>query len=195
MLGSNFTRFFEEVEGTEDLSEIRAYMAAIKDCAPNVSTVNKKSSYFKESHFTVFLVDPVLRDEALYDKYCSTSLGHLDIDMTSRGVSADPAMIIKDVKNKDEARSYAPKSDFLLNTSYVPVIINETISHQSQSDRCRMLLQAAVYARVGNSLRTGRDLVILCFYLNTKFEAERYVVYQLSTTDTVCEPVAMSPLS
>jgi len=35
----------------------------------NFSIIKEKSSYFKESHFTVFLVDPVFRDLPLYDKY------------------------------------------------------------------------------------------------------------------------------
>jgi hypothetical protein len=68
-LGDHFIRFFDEVEGPGDTSEVRAYITAIKDCAPNVRKIKEKSSYFKESHFTVFLVDPVLRDLPLYDKY------------------------------------------------------------------------------------------------------------------------------
>jgi hypothetical protein len=99
-------------------------------------------------------------------------------------------MIVKQVDNEDDSRSYSPNSDFLLNTPYVPIIINETVSPTNESDRCRMLLQAMVYVRVGNHLRTSRNLVILCFYLNTDFEAERYLVYQASTDNTnrVCAP-------
>ncbi|KAK2459464.1 hypothetical protein APHAL10511_008524 [Amanita phalloides] len=167
-LGDHFIEFFDEVEEPGDTSEVRAYITAIKDCAPNVSIIKEKSSYFKESHFTVFLVDPVFRDLPLYDK----------------GVSADPAMVIKQVDNEGDPRSYSPNSDFLLNTPYVPIIINETISPKNESDRCRMLLQATVYVRFGNYLRTSRNLVILCFYLNTNFEAERYLVYQASADNT-----------
>jgi hypothetical protein len=93
-------------------------------------------------------------------------------------------MIIKQVDNESDIRSYSPHSDFLLNTPYVPIVINETVSLQNESDRCRMLLQAMVYARVGNYLRTHRNLVILCFYLNANFEAERYLVYQDSTDNS-----------
>jgi hypothetical protein len=102
-------------------------------------------------------------------------------------------MIIKQVHDESNPRSYSPNSDFLLNTPYVPVIINETISPKNESDRCRMLLQAMVYVRVGNYLRDSRDLVILCFYLNTNFEAERYLVYQSSTDNgnQVCAPTAI----
>ena len=100
-------------------------------------------------------------------------------------------MIIKQVDNESDPRSYSPNSDFLLNTSYVPIIINETVSPKDEPDRCRMLLQAMVYVRVGNYLRTSRNLVILCFYLN--FEAERYLVYQASTDNTnrVCAPTTI----
>jgi hypothetical protein len=104
-------------------------------------------------------------------------------------------MIIKQVGNESDPRSYSPHSDFLLNTPYVPIVINETVSPEDESDRYRMLLQAMVYIRVGNYLRTSHDLVILCFYLNTKFEAERYLVYQ-ATDDTsrVCAPTAIRRL-
>jgi hypothetical protein len=74
MLGDYFIRFFDEVEGPGDTSEVRAYISAIKDCAPTVSRIKEKSSYFKESHFTVFLVDPVLRDLPLYNKYVPSRL-------------------------------------------------------------------------------------------------------------------------
>ena len=102
-------------------------------------------------------------------------------------------MIIKQVNNEGDPRSYSPKSDFLLNTPYVPIIINETVSPKNESDRCRMLLQAIIYVRVGNYLRTSRDLVILCFYLSTNFEAERYLVYQASmdNTNQVCAPTSI----
>ena len=191
-LSDRFLLFFDEVEGSGDTSEVRAYISAIKDCAPNVRTVNEKSSYFKESHFTVFLVDPVFRDQRLYDKYVPSRLVIHHIHISRRGVSADPAMVIKEVDNESDSRSYSPNSDFLLNTQYVPIVINETVSPKNESDRCRMLLQATVYVRVGNVLRTSRNLVILCFYLNTKFEAERYLVYQASTNiNQVCAPTVI----
>ena len=37
-----------------------------------------------------------------------------------------------------------------------PLVSNETVSPKNESDRCRMLLQAIVYVRVGNYLRTSR---------------------------------------
>ena len=105
-------------------------------------------------------------------------------------------MVIRQVDNESDSRSYSPNSNFLLNTPYVPIIINEMASFTNESDRYRMLLQAMVYVRVGNFLRTSRNLVILCFYLNTNFEAERYLVYQASTEDTnqVCAPTAIPRL-
>ena len=113
-----------------------------------------------------------------------------------RVVSADPVMIMKQVENESDPRSYSPNCDFLLNTPYIPLIISETVSPKNESDRCRMLLQAMVCVRVGNYLRTSRNLVILCFYLNTKFEAERYLVYQASTDNTnqVCAPALIRRL-
>jgi len=69
-------------------------------------------------------------------------------------------MIIKQVDNESDPRSYSPNSDFLLNTPYVPIVINETVSPKNESDRCRMLLQAMVYVRVGNYLRTSHTLLL-----------------------------------
>ena len=105
-------------------------------------------------------------------------------------------MIIKQVDNESDPRSYSPHSDFLLDTPYVPIIINETVSPKDETDRSRMLLQATVYVRVGNHLRSSRNLVILCFYLNANFEAERYLVYQPSTDNTnrVCAPIVIRRL-
>jgi hypothetical protein len=101
-------------------------------------------------------------------------------------------MIVRQADEETDPRTYSPKSDFLLNTPYVPIVINETISPTDESDRCRMLLQAMAYVRVGNHLRTKRNLVILCFYLNANLEAERYLVYQTSTAtdlnNQVCAP-------
>jgi hypothetical protein len=74
VLGEQYINFFDEVEGLGDTTEVRAYISAIKDCAPNVSITKNKSSHFKESHFTVFLVDPVFRDLPLYDKYVPSRL-------------------------------------------------------------------------------------------------------------------------
>ena len=74
MLGEHFIRFFDEVEGPGDMNEVHAYISAIKDCTPNVAIIKDRSSYFKESHFTVFLIDPVLHDLPLYDKYVPSLL-------------------------------------------------------------------------------------------------------------------------
>ena len=106
-------------------------------------------------------------------------------------------MIIRQVDNESDPRSYSPNSDFLLNTPHVPITINETVSPKNESDRCRMLLQAMIYVRVANYLRTSHNLVILCFYLNTNLEAERYLMYQASTDNTnrVCAPTAIRRLS
>ena len=132
---------------------------------------------------------------ALIWQVCSICLGYHLIHISQRGVSANLTMIIKQVGDENNLRRYNPNSDFSLKTRYVPNVINETISPKNESDRCHMLLQAMVYIRVGNYLRTSPDLVILCFYLNTKFEAERYLVYQATDNiNRVCAPTAIRQL-
>ena len=51
-----------------DGEELVAYLSVMMAGAPRASEVNQKSSFFKESHFTVFAVDPALRRVAGYDK-------------------------------------------------------------------------------------------------------------------------------
>jgi hypothetical protein len=74
VLGKQYINFFDKVEGLGDTTEVHAYISAIKDFAPNVSMTKSKSSHFKESQFTMFLIDPVFRDLPLYDKYVPSCL-------------------------------------------------------------------------------------------------------------------------
>ena len=51
-----------------DAKELLAYLSVIVTGAPCASEVNNKSSFFKESHFTVFAADPALRSLKGYNK-------------------------------------------------------------------------------------------------------------------------------
>ena len=82
-------------------------------------------------------------------------------------------------KDKEEPRSYRPKSGFAIATKWVPIIINETISDAGESDRARMLLQGAACVRVGNYCRQGdTPFILMAFYLNKDFGVERYFFFQ-----------------
>ena len=79
----------------------------------------------------MFLVDLVLCDEHLYDKHVPSRLAITTFTFHEG-----------EVDNENDPRSYSPHSDFSLNTGYVPIVINETISPRDETDRCPMLLQA-----------------------------------------------------
>jgi hypothetical protein len=58
----------------------------------------------------------------------------------------------------DKKGQYTPKSDASLCINKFPHLVLEVYSSQSQSDRNRMLLQAACLARLGNALRGTRPV-------------------------------------
>jgi len=76
---------------------------------------------------------------------------------------------------------YSPKSDFFLGSPYGSLLVGETVSDPKyESDRYRMLLQASVICRIANTTRKDnkKDFVLLCYYINNQYHAERYIVYQ-----------------
>ena len=76
-------------------------------------------------------------------------------------------------------------SDFAVATDWVPIIINETISDASESDRARMLLQGAAYVRVGNHFsKKNKPFTLMALYLNKDFCAERYFLFQPDRHDS-----------
>ena len=59
---------------------------------------------------------------------------------------------------------------------FCPILLGEVVSCPHESDRCRMLLQLAVCARV-NGLVTNSPLVVQAVYLSKDYQAERYLAY------------------
>ncbi|PCH37386.1 hypothetical protein WOLCODRAFT_167453 [Wolfiporia cocos MD-104 SS10] len=180
VLSDLFETVSEGGEVTEQ--ELSAYCGAIQS-ARRVPFVNQRSSHYKDGHFTVNLIDPIFGDASHEEDSVSYD----------KGVTTQPQMLVREITSNSQWRTYKPMSDFCVYTkNYVPILIGETISRPDQTDRVRMLLQAAVYVRVGNALRkkdpaegtVPRDnsseasIVLVCLYLNSNFEAERYLVYQ-----------------
>ncbi|PCH37321.1 kinase-like protein [Wolfiporia cocos MD-104 SS10] len=151
--------------------ELLTYRLAVTECAPLITYIKSKSSFYKDQHFTGYLVDRILAnvDGVLYNK----------------SVEAMPSMLVSDRSPKN-SYTYKPKSDFMLSTasalsdkSALPLILGECVSDpENETDRARMLLQAAVYVRVGNHFRGDKAFVQLCIYLNKNLGVERYLVYQ-----------------
>jgi len=63
---------------------------------------------------------------------------------------------------------------------FCPILLEEVISNNNESDRWRMLLQLAICARV-NSVITQSPLVVQAIYLTNKFVVERYLAYADTT--------------
>lgn len=90
--------------------------------------------------------------------------------------------LIVDIQNPPgDKRSYTPKSDAELRIAGFPHLLLEVISHENETDRIRMLLQASCLARFGNSLRKpscSNPLIISAIYINKDLQADWYHVYQ-----------------
>jgi hypothetical protein len=66
----------------------------------------------------------------------------------------------------------------LLRSGFCPVLIAEVVSDKRGIDKHRMLLQAAVIARLGTVLRNDEDpFVVQAIYLTEELCVERYLAY------------------
>jgi hypothetical protein len=87
-----------------------------------------------------------------------------------------------------DKRKYAPKSDACLHINKFPHLVLEVISDSAESDRNRMLLQAACLARLGNALRQGSTVadpfIVSAIYIDNQLDAKWYLVYQPDVLDT-----------
>ena len=86
------------------------------------------------------------------------------------------------VELPDSLRQYIPKSDASLCINIFPHLLLEVISDSGQSDRNRMLLQAACVARLGNVLRKD-PFIVSAIYID-ELCAKWHLLYQPVTSDT-----------
>ena len=79
--------------------------------------------------------------------------------------------------------NYNPKSDFSFSLCDIPIIILAVCSDKhadklSESDRPRLLIQAACLVRLWNHLLGERGMVIMAVYVDKDFIASRYLLFQ-----------------
>lgn len=85
--------------------------------------------------------------------------------------------------------AYTPRSDYLFSVETWPCLNIEICSQSNQSDRFRMVLQAALLVRVVNGERRRqraddkqdpleRSFVMIAIYVTQRLTAERYLIYQ-----------------
>ena len=92
---------------------------------------------------------------------------------------------------------YTPKNDLSLRLNKFPHLILEVISDQAESDRNRMLLQAACLARLGNALRreTKTDpFIVSAIYIDNTLYATWYLLYQPNASDTTVRLISQGAL-
>jgi hypothetical protein len=84
-------------------------------------------------------------------------------------------------------RQYTPQSDASLSINNFPHLVLEVTSDPLQeSDRNRMLLQAACLARLGNALRQdlAHPFIVSAIYIDNQLRAIWHLVYQPLTSNT-----------
>jgi hypothetical protein len=77
-------------------------------------------------------------------------------------------------------RQYIPRSDASLSINGFPHLVLEIMSRENQSDRNRMLLQAACLARLGNALRPDavHPFIVSAIYIDEELRAKWHLVFQ-----------------
>jgi hypothetical protein len=168
-----------------------------------VEKIRKRSSAFKDSHMTVYLVDPALTDDDepwLYNK--SVRLIMVDVAHVPfiRNVAWVPLLLqgtFADVGNDEHLCTFRPHSDFsFAKATYGPLILGEIVlDKDAELDRWRMLFEGIAVCRYQNIIRGDREAIILCLYLNKDYKMERYLVYQDADTKTRDVSVLLSTLS
>ena len=79
--------------------------------------------------------------------------------------------------------SYTPRSDYLFVLNGSPFLFIEVCSDRDRElDRYRMLLQAGLLVRLMNSQESSKSFIAVAIYINSKFTAERYLVYHDSNS-------------
>jgi hypothetical protein len=172
------------------LDEFEVYTGHLKTHLRRLEGIDlhKCSSFFKDSHLTVHLVDPALfaykGDPWRYDKSVRLIMPFRALHFI-RDVGWDPFLLQGTIADPESLYTFKPRSDFCLRyITYGPLIIAEVISDKSEFDRWRMLFEGAAVCRYQNVLRKSRETIVICLYLNKRYEMERYLVYQAAEVDT-----------
>jgi hypothetical protein len=98
--------------------------------------------------------------------------------------------VVKIETPAEQEVSYTPKSDFHLEIRTFPHLLLEVNSQPNESDRFRMILQAACISRIGNLLRTstlGSPVVIMAIYIDKNYKAHQYLLCQPDLQSTEVE--------
>jgi len=182
MWEANFVPHFE---GSEDKElcpdEFSVYAETLETHLRRLDAAREGSSFVKDSHLTVNLVDPALLASGKAWRYNRSVRLLMPCRALPfiRNVGWDPSLLQGKIAERQSLYTFKPRSDFCLYCdTYGPLIIAEIISEENESDRWRMLFEGIAVCRYQNMVRKDREAIVLCLYLNKEYMMERYLVYQ-----------------
>jgi hypothetical protein len=109
-----------------------------------------------------------------------------------------PLKLVVNVESEQKRYHYTPRSDFLLSVDQLVYLMVEVQSDRNESDRHRMLLQAACAVRLGNSLRCGKGdpFIVMALYISNSGSVTRYLLLQNGDVDSkVCAWTSVHTMS
>ena len=96
-----------------------------------------------------------------------------------------PFKLIVFVESEQKDLRYTPRSDFYVSVDQSVYLLVEVQSDKSESDRYRMLLQAACVARLGCQ-SYNKPYIVVALYIENSGRVTRYLVFQHGGADAVC---------
>jgi hypothetical protein len=96
---------------------------------------------------------------------------------------------------KKECYVYRPTSDFLIHKLYLPrvaVKIGSDSRSRNAMDYHFLMLQGASIVRFANTYleayKEEKDFIFVAIFISDVGQADRYLIYQTKSSDTVCTP-------
>jgi hypothetical protein len=93
-----------------------------------------------------------------------------------------PFKLIVSVEHPKNEYRYTPRSDFSVFIDKLACLLVEFQSEKDQSDRNRMLLQAACAARLGRQMYNN-TFIVVALYIETSGRVIRYFIFQRDDAD------------
>jgi hypothetical protein len=93
-----------------------------------------------------------------------------------------PFKLIVSADSPRKQYRYTPRSDFYVSVDHLVYLLVEVQSDRNQSDRYRMLLQAACAARLGY-LSYENPFIVMALYIENSGRVRRYFLFQRDCND------------
>jgi hypothetical protein len=93
-----------------------------------------------------------------------------------------PFKLIVSIEPPKKKYRYTPQSDFHVSVDQLVYLLVEVQSERDQSDRYRMLLQAACAARLGRQIYNN-PFIVVALYIENSGRVTRYFIFQRDGAD------------